>query len=101
MTEQQKIEKLEAVLGMLLLAFPNETVEAGHRVRSAEARRLNSAIVAGKEYVALRNKGGACGATREELLEALRAVVDYGSMTGDDWVAEKVSVAIAKAEGRS
>lgn len=32
-----------------------------------------------------------------ELLEALQAVVQYGAMTGDDWVEEKVLAAISKA----
>jgi hypothetical protein len=40
-------------------------------------------------------------AAAPDLLEALRAAIDYGAMTGDDWVAEKVAAAIAKAEGRS
>ncbi len=32
-----------------------------------------------------------------ELLEALQAVIDYGSMTGADWVVEQARAAIAKA----
>lgn len=34
-----------------------------------------------------------------ELLEALEACLDYGSMTGDDWVTDKARAAIAKAKG--
>lgn len=33
------------------------------------------------------------------LLEALEACMDYGSMTGHDWVIEKALAAIAKARG--
>ena len=34
-----------------------------------------------------------------ELLEALEACVNYGSMTGDDWVMEKAREAVSKARG--
>lgn len=34
-----------------------------------------------------------------ELLEALEACLDYGSMTGAEWVKEKARAAIAKARG--
>lgn len=56
MTEAQKIEKLEAAIGMLLLAFPDETISDGKRLRLNEVRRLNAAVAAGKEYLALRNQ---------------------------------------------
>ncbi|HCE8379584.1 hypothetical protein AAA619_30790 [Pseudomonas aeruginosa] len=36
-------------------------------------------------------------AASPDLLEALQAVVNYGVMTGDDWIEEKVLAAIAKA----
>lgn len=36
-------------------------------------------------------------AAAPELLEALQAVIDYGSMTGADWVVEQARAAIAKA----
>lgn len=36
-------------------------------------------------------------AAAPELLEALQAVIDYGSMTGAEWVAEQALAAIAKA----
>lgn len=36
--------------------------------------------------------------TARELLEALQSCVDYGSMTGDEWVMDKARAAIAKAE---
>lgn len=38
-------------------------------------------------------------AAAPDLLEALQAVASYGSMTGADWVCEKVDAAIAKATG--
>jgi len=34
-----------------------------------------------------------------DLLEALEACMDYGSITGADWVAEKARAAITKAKG--
>lgn len=36
-------------------------------------------------------------AAAPDLLEALQAVIDYGSMTGADWVTEQALSAIAKA----
>jgi hypothetical protein len=33
-----------------------------------------------------------------ELLEVLKACVQYGSMTGDEWVLEQANAAITKAE---
>lgn len=38
-------------------------------------------------------------ASAPELLEALQACLDYGSMTGDEWVTDKAIAAIAKANG--
>jgi len=38
-------------------------------------------------------------AAAPELLEALQACLDYGSICGDEWVIEKVENAIAKATG--
>jgi hypothetical protein len=38
-------------------------------------------------------------AAAPELLEALQAVIDHGSMTGADWVSDKARAAIAKATG--
>ena len=38
-------------------------------------------------------------AAAPELLQALEACINYGSMTGDDWVIEKARAAIAKATG--
>ena len=38
-------------------------------------------------------------AAAPDLLEALKACIDYGAMTGDDWVAEKARAAITKATG--
>ncbi|HBP5437341.1 TPA: hypothetical protein L6B65_30735 [Pseudomonas aeruginosa] len=36
-------------------------------------------------------------AAAPDLFEALQAVIDYGSMTGADWVTEQALAAIAKA----
>lgn len=36
-------------------------------------------------------------AAAPELLDALKACIDHGSMTGDDWVTDKALAAIAKA----
>jgi len=38
-------------------------------------------------------------AASKDLLEALQACIDYGSMTGAEWVPEKARAAIAKALG--
>lgn len=38
-------------------------------------------------------------AAAPELLEALNACIDYGAMTGDEWVTSKARAAIAKATG--
>lgn len=38
-------------------------------------------------------------AAAPELLEALQACIDYGVMTGDEWVTAKAHAAIAKATG--
>lgn len=38
-------------------------------------------------------------AAAPELLEALQAALDYGSMTGASWIEDKASAAIAKATG--
>lgn len=55
MSIDQKIEKLEAVIGMMLLAFPDETIRDGQRFRKDQVRRLNRAIVDAKAYVEARN----------------------------------------------
>jgi hypothetical protein len=38
-------------------------------------------------------------AAAPDLLEALQAVIDHGSMTGADWASDKARAAIAKATG--
>ena len=38
-------------------------------------------------------------AAAPELLEALEACINYGSLTGDEWVIDKVRYAIVKATG--
>jgi hypothetical protein len=54
--------------------------------------------------MAMRSDG--CGeanarliAAAPDLLEALQAVIDHGSMTGADWASDKARAAIAKATG--
>ena len=49
-------------------------------------------VVAAYDYDALR-------AVSVDLLEALEACMDYGSMTGHDWVIEKALAAIDKGLG--
>lgn len=40
-------------------------------------------------------------AQRDDLLEALEACIDYGVMTGDEWVTDKALSAIAAARGEA
>lgn len=40
-------------------------------------------------------------AAAPDLLEALETCIDYGSMTGGEWVSDKARAAIAKARGES
>jgi hypothetical protein len=53
----QKIEELEAIVGLMLLAFPDETIQDGQRFKVDQVRRMNAAIIKGKEYIAARNQG--------------------------------------------
>jgi len=54
---------------------------------------LSGQIVCKSDYDALLI------AAAPDLLEALEACMDYGSITGADWVAEKARAAITKAKG--
>lgn len=73
MTEQQKFEEWASIYQMR----PAGWAEACWNAWQARAAQDKSA----------------------ELLEALEACVNYGSMTGDDWVMEKARAAICKARG--
>lgn len=51
------------------------------------------------ERVSVQRANARLIAAAPELLEALNACIDYGAMTGDEWVTSKARAAIAKATG--
>lgn len=48
-------DALELIIGLLLLALPDETLQPGKRLNAAQVRQLNNAIVKAKIYVANRD----------------------------------------------
>ena len=56
MEDAKKIEKLEAIVGLMLLAFPDETIKDGQRFKVDQIRRMNRAILDAKEYLDERNR---------------------------------------------
>lgn len=51
----------------------------------------------GVQFVRIQEADAHLIAAAPDLLEALEACIDYGAMTGDDWVMDKARAAIAKA----
>ena len=72
----------------------------GKKLPSGRQHVANSPSASSKlnpEYFAMFMANAKLIAAAPDLLEALQAVIDYGSMTGADWVTEQALAAIAKA----
>lgn len=69
--------------GMMIASIPGGETSGSFFVENSAECKANANLIA----------------AAPELVEALQACLDHGSMTGSEWVEEKARAAIAKATG--